>query len=389
MENEDLYKILGAEKTATQDELKKLYRKLSMQYHPDRQAGKSDKEKKEAEEKFKKLNSAYSILGDPEKRKKYDQFGTTDQMDGGFGPGGIDPMEFFRKMRDMHPGFDDFDFNFHNNQTNTHYDPNAPVDGKDVEMQMEISFIESIYGGVREFDIDLNDPCEHCKGTGSENGQLNDCPHCHGTGMFVQKSGFMIMQTTCPHCHGTGKTITEPCKVCHGSKTTKNSHHIILQIPKGIIPGKRIRVKGGGCKGLNNGTQGDLYIKPIIEDHELFKRVNDEITLATTKYVSVITATFGGVVDVQTPWGIASLKIPNHTENNKVFRIPEHGVRIGDIKGDLYVRIIIEPFSKLNSKQKKLLKELEETITDDNLSNCSKFNEISKKYEEDTKELRK
>ena len=126
-----------------------------------------------------------------------------------------------------------------------------------------------------------------------------------------------------------------------------------------------------------------------IEEHELFKRVNDELTLTTTKYVSAITATFGGNVDVQTPWGIASLKIPNHTENNKVFRIPGYGVRVGDTKGDLYVRVVIEPFTKLNSKQKKLLKDLEETLTDDNLSNSSKFNEISKKYEEQTKDLRK
>ena len=118
MENEDLYKILGAERNASQDELKKLYRKLSMQYHPDRQAGKSDSEKKEAEEKFKKINSAYSILGDPEKRRNYDQFGTTDQMNGGFGAGGIDPMEFFRKMHSRFGGFGDFDFDFHNNQAN-------------------------------------------------------------------------------------------------------------------------------------------------------------------------------------------------------------------------------------------------------------------------------
>lgn len=389
MENEDLYKILGAEKNASQEELKKLYRKLSMQYHPDRQAGKSDSEKKDAEEKFKKINSAYSILGDPEKRRNYDQFGTTDQMNGGFGAGGIDPMEFFRKMHSRFGNFDDFDFGFHNNQANSHYNPNAPQDGDDIEMSMEITFIESMYGGVREFDIDIDDPCEHCHGTGSEKGKLDECPHCHGSGMFIKKNGFMILQTTCPHCQGTGRFITEPCTVCHGLKTVKNSHHIMFNIPKGIIPGKRIRIKGGGCNGLNNGNKGDLYIRPIIKEHELFKRVNDELTLATTKYVSVITATFGGDVDVQTPWGIASLKIPNHTENNKVFRIPGYGVRVGDTKGDLYVRVVIEPFTKLNSKQKKLLKDLEETLTDDNLSNSSKINEISKKYEEQTKDLRK
>ena len=220
----DYYEVLGVSKNASNDELKRAFRKLSMLYHPDRQVGKSDTEKKEAEDKFKEITEAYEVLSNKDKRAQYDQFGFNNTN--GFGGQGTDDLaEFFRRHSmfgsDFAGDFSDFGFNPFSGRDNRKVDPNGPKDGQDIKISINIPFEESIYGGIREFDLTLQDPCDHCHGSGSDDGKIENCQYCNGTGMITQRRGMMIMQSTCPHCHGSGSKIKTKCHICHGSGNTE------------------------------------------------------------------------------------------------------------------------------------------------------------------------
>lgn len=379
----DYYEVLGVSKNASDSEIKSAFRKLSMKYHPDRQAGKTDTEKKEAENKFKECAEAYETLSNKDKRAQYDQFGFN--TSNGFGGQGPDDLaEFFRKHSGFGSsfggGFDDFSFNPFGGRSNRNNDPNSPKNGQDVKINIDISFEESIYGGIREFDLTLQDPCDHCHGSGSDDGKTEKCQHCNGSGMITQRRGMMIMQSTCPHCHGSGVEIKTKCHVCHGSGHVDKPHHIKIELPMGIGTGTRLRVVGEGQHGTNGGQDGDVYVDVYVEDSDIFMR--DGINLIIDEVISPITASIGGKHDTITPWGEVTLTIPPETKTGRMFRIKGNGVKTsnGEQCGDLFVRIIVGSLSHLNTEQKKILEHLASSITEDNIQNVKEFNKLKREY---------
>lgn len=382
----DYYEVLGVSKTATQDELKKAYRKLSMQYHPDRQAGKSDTEKKDAEEKFKEVSEAYSILSDKDKRAQYDQFGFEGpNMGGSGGFGGFDPFEMFRRHfggngspfeDDDDCGFNPFSFGGfgrHSNRQEQNFD--APEDGSDLQMSMQLTFKESLFGCVKEIDVPLNTPCQECNGRGIEKGSMpSKCTHCNGTGHIVNtvRNGFMMSQTitSCPHCHGQGMSM-KVCPKCHGSKRIDTKKHLSVKVPMGIGNGQRLRVRGKGECGVKGGKDGDMYINVLVEPNSLFERRGQD--LKTIMPIDAATATLGGKVDVQTPWGKATVNVSPKTTSGTSTRIVGHGIKSSTQTGDLIVEFNVKPFDNLNSNQKKLLEELKKSLSSSNIYGKQKY----------------
>lgn len=364
----DYYKVLGVDKNASEDELKKQYRLLSKKYHPDLQNGKTDAEKKEAEEKFKEINEAYSVLGDPEKRKKYDTFGSADNVPHGFGGGGFDPMGFFRKH--FHSAFGDSGFGFdtdfgHGPQS---YNPDGPKDGRNVNISIEISFEEALYGVNKKFDIQFEETCQSCKGTGAEGGETITCPSCYGTGYVVREFGGMgKLRTMCSMCNSSGRVPKSRCHVCHGKTTTLVNHEINIIIPRGVENGDTLKVAGEGEHGLNGGRNGDLFITLRIGDCKVYKRAG--LHLQTTFYLPSIAIGVIDRIDVNTPWGYKKVEIPKtpETDGTYIVKVPGYGVRRKshgqEVSGDLYVQIVPEAISNLTNEQKKLAKKLYESLT--------------------------
>ena len=383
--SKDYYEILGVSKNATPEEMKKAYRKLSMALHPDRQAGKSDAEKKEAEEKFKDVNAAYACLSDPEKRARYDQFGAEDGP-AGFGGGGIDPMEFFRKMHSMfdRDGDDDdmFDpFGFGHGMHNAHKAPSFddPEDGQHVQIKIKLSFKDAVFGATKKLDVDLTEECNECHGTGVENGTKPEtCPTCVGSGKVVQvnRNGFIIQKiiSDCPDCHGTGYKA-KPCKHCHGARRVKKTQHIEVKIPAGIDAGQRIRLLGKGHCGVCGGHPGNLYLLVDIEQSKLFKRDGND--LYTTYSIDPVLASLGGEVEVASPYKMEKVKVKAGTTSKTVVKLPGKGLKTATGVGDLVVQLNIEPIENLTAEQKKLLADLQKTFTKDNFKEHTAYEKLA------------
>jgi len=374
----DYYSILGVERTASEDDIKKAYRSLSKRYHPDLQQGKSDEEKKASEEKFKEINEAYSVLGDKEKRQQYDTFGSAETR-GGFGPGGIDPMEFFRQAHASHFGsfgdFGDFGFGFGGGMHRNRPDPNAPKDGRDIAFDMEVSFNEAVFGATREFDVTIEEKCSHCHGTGGDDAETITCPECGGTGMATRRfsGGFGsngILQTACPKCGATGQIPKTTCHVCNGNKTEQVKHHIKITIPRGISTNEHLRVPGEGEHGVNGGNNGDLYIIVHVAESELFKRNGDN--LYTDAYIPAVGVGILDKIEVATPYGTKKIRLPKTfgADGKHVAHLAGCGIRRetpnGEVKGDLYITISTEPIANLTDEQKKLCKQLLDSLTESN-----------------------
>lgn len=382
----DYYKILGVEKNATENDIRKAFLKLSKKYHPDMQSGKSDTEKKEAEEKFKEINEANEILSNKEKREYYDNFGTLNQRHG-FGAGGIDPREFFRKYAQA--GFGMGGFNWHDDfdnfgyQNNTPPDPTTPKNGKNIQIQININLEDVLYGSTKDIEISIDDPCPHCFGTGSENGELIKCEKCNGTGMITTIRGNMIMQTTCHSCNGSGFKQKNKCNHCNNGKIT-NIRKLNITIPQGIKEGCILRIKNEGERGLNGGQNGDIRIIVVSNEHELFKR--HDLDLLMNVYISPVTAILGGNIDIQTPWGIAKLTIPKYTSNDTVFRLNKQGIRYKNEIGNLYITCKIDSIKNCTKEQEVLLYNIEKTLTEKNLENTTKQKNIFKKFYKTNKE---
>lgn len=359
----DYYKSLGVERTASADEIKKSYRTLSKRYHPDLQNGKSDEEKKTAEEKFKEINEAYSVLSDPDKKRNYDQTGSADNIPHGFGGGGFDPMSFFRKH--FHSAFGDFDFGFGpgGGMGSRNYNPDAPRRGKDVSIELEISFEEAIYGVNKKFDIQFTELCHSCNGTGADNNETIPCPRCGGTGRITRQfGGSGTLQTICSHCEATGRIPKNVCHVCHGTKTETVKHNINIIIPPGVDNGDTLKVGGEGEHGINGGQNGDLYISMRVTGNSIYKRAGNH--LQTIFYVPSTSIGITDKINVHTPWGYVKVDIPKKCEadGTLLVKIPGYGIRKKNVSGDLYVQVIPEPIANLTNEQKKLLKKLNETI---------------------------
>jgi molecular chaperone DnaJ len=368
----DYYEVLGVSKSATPDELKKAYRKLAMQYHPDR-----NPDNKESADKFKETCEAYEVLSDADKRQRYDQYGH-EGVKSAFGPGGFDFGRDFTHSGDFQDVFENLfgggfgDLFGGGGGRRKSRNPNAAQRGDDLRFDLEIDFEEALFGSEREVDLTVNDACEVCKGTGASAGASREpCRQCGGHGFVVVGGGFIQMRQTCPVCNGEGSIIRNPCRKCSGTGRVKTPRHISLRIPKGVETGSRLRLTGKGESGLRGGPAGDLYVVMHVREHAVFQRQDDDLVCIV--HVSPVTAALGGDIDIPTPDGHARIKLPAGTPNGKVFRLRDKGMpSLNGGCGDLHVQVQFEVPSHLSSKQRKLLEDFAASATADNFPDAAK-----------------
>jgi molecular chaperone DnaJ len=357
MAKRDYYEILGVPKNATEDDIKKAYRKLAMKYHPDRNQG-GDAAK--AEEKFKDAKEAYEILSDANKRAAYDQYGHAgvDPSMGGFRPGG--GAEGFGGFAEA---FGDIFGDIFGAGGPGRRGAQQAYRGGDLSYAMEITLEEAAHGKETQIRIPSWEECSTCHGSGAKPGtSAKTCSTCGGSGAVHLRQGFFSIQQTCPHCHGSGKVISDPCADCHGQGKVKRQKTLEVKIPAGINEGMRIRSGGNGEPGTNGGPPGDLYIEIRIRQHDIFERDGDD--LHCTVPVGVTTAALGGSIEVPTLGGKAQIELPEGTQHGKTFRLRGKGIKgvRSSYPGDLYCHVAIETPVKLTEHQRKLLKELDESF---------------------------
>lgn len=367
MSKRDYYEVLGVSKTATQDELKKAYRKLARKYHPD-----LNKDNPEAAEKFKECNEAYSVLSDEQKRAQYDQFGPeafeNGGMGGGPGAGGFGGFGGFggSGMEDI------FDMFFGGQGRGGRSNNAGPQRGADLRYDMEITFEEAAFGVEKEISLKRAERCEHCHGEGAEPGsKVEPCPECHGSGYvrFTQNTMFgqMVNERPCSRCHGEGKIISNPCKECGGSGTVKKTKKLKVKIPAGVDNGSRLRVGGEGEAGLKGGPSGDLYVYLYVKPHKFFER--DGTTVLCEVPINIVQATLGAEIKVPTLDGQVTMKVPEGTQPGKVMRLKGKGIPSlrGGGRGDQLVRMKVVVPTKLTDKQKDALQKFAD-ISKDNIN---------------------
>ena len=348
----DFYEVLGVAKGASDDELKKAYRKLAMKYHPDR-----NPDSKTAEAQFKEAKEAYETLSDPNKRAAYDQYGhagVDPSMGGGFG-GGFGGGGFADAFGDI---FGDIF-----GQARRGAGGRQVYRGNDLSYAMEITLEEAAKGKDAEIRIPSWDECDPCHGTGAKPGtSAKTCTTCNGSGQVQMRQGFFSVQQTCPHCRGSGKIIPDPCNTCHGQGKVKKQKTLEVKIPAGIDDGMRIRSTGNGEPGTNGGPPGDLFIEIRLKKHDIFERDGDDLHCSVP--ISFTTAALGGEIRVPTLTGEAAIDIPEGTQNDKQFRLRGKGMKglRSSFPGDLYCHISIETPVKLTEHQRKLLKELDDSL---------------------------
>ena len=354
MAKRDYYEILGVAKTASEDEIKKAYRKLAMKYHPDRNQGDAAKG---AEEKFKEGKEAYEMLSDGNKRAAYDQHGFA----------GVDPnmrsgagAEGFGGFAEA---FGDIFGDVFGGRRQGGGGGRQVYRGNDLSYAMEISLEDAANGKATEIRIPSWDNCGTCGGNGAKPGTKPiTCTTCAGHGQVQMRQGFFSVQQACPQCKGTGKLIPEPCVSCHGVGKIKNNKTLEVKIPAGIDDSMRIRSAGNGEPGTNGGPAGDLFIEIRLKKHAIFEREGDDLHCQMP--VSFTTAALGGEIDVPTLGGKASIDIPDGTQHGKTFRLRGKGIKgvRSSYPGDLYCHIAIETPVKLTEHQRKLLKEFDESL---------------------------
>jgi molecular chaperone DnaJ len=393
-QKKDYYEVLGITKTASPEEIKKAYRKLAIQHHPDKNPG-----DKAAEEKFKEVSEAYEVLSDETKRQQYDQFGHAAFGPGrgpgpgaggfsGFGGGGIDLEEALRTFMGAAGGGGSIFDNFFGGGGRSQ-NPNAPQEGADLRFDLEIDFEEAVLGSSREIRINVNDACPHCNGSGAEPGSgRKTCPDCRGSGQVVSGSGFIQFRQTCPSCRGAGQVIEKPCGECRGQGLVRNKRTIDVKIPAGVETGSRLRIPGKGEGGLRGGPTGDLYIVLHVREHELFKR--NDLDILCEIPVPFHIALLGGEIHAPTIHGSATLKIPAGTENGKVFRLREKGIvspRYGT--GDQHLIVQIEIPQDLGSKERKKFEEAAKMLSEKHFPLSRKIHKLAEKFYERKRILEK
>jgi len=357
MAKRDFYEVLGVPKNAGEDEIKKAYRKLAMKYHPDRNQGEAGKE---AEAKFKEVKEAYEMLSDAEKRAAYDQYGhagVDPNMRGG--PGGQQGFGGFADAFGVIFG----DIFGQGRRPGGGGGGRQVYRGNDLSYGMDITLEEAALGKDAQIRIPSWDECDTCHGTGAKPGtSAKTCGTCQGSGTVQMRQGFFSVQQTCPHCRGTGKIIPDPCGTCHGQGKVKHQKTLEVKIPAGIDSGMRIRSTGNGEPGTNGGPPGDLYIEIRIKQHEIFERDGDDLHCAVP--VSFTTAALGGEIQVPTLQGEAAIDLPEGTQTGKQFRLRGKGIKgvRSSYPGDLYCHVTVETPVKLTEHQRKLLRELDESL---------------------------
>ena len=355
-----LYDTLGVKKGASADEIKKAYRKLAAQYHPDKNPGDAA-----AEEKFKEVQNAYDTLSDAEKRKQYDSFGTTngrpgfDPRDFNFGGGGNFTVNDLGDLGDLFGGLF--------NRGGTRARRSQPERGADIEVPVSLSFEDSLKGLETKIPVEVTTACRECGGTGAEPGTTPViCPECHGRGVVSESQGLFALSQPCPRCRGNGTVIEQPCKKCKGTGRERRTKRYTVKIPAGVKNGTRIRLKGKGELGEGGGPAGDLYVVTQVEPSKKFhRRGNDLVIDVPVKYTE---AALGATVEVPTPYGgRVSLKVPAGTQDGRQLRIRGQGAPklSGGGKGDLIARLGVAVPKKLSKKERDALEELEKLSHDD------------------------
>jgi molecular chaperone DnaJ len=352
MAKRDYYQVLGVERSASEEEIKRAYRKLAVKYHPDKNPG-----DKTAEERFKELSEAYEALSDAQKRAAYDQYGHAafdprsragaQSRGGGF----HDPFDIFREVFGGGSIFEDL---FGTDRS----DPTSPQRGADLRYDLEISFEEAALGCEKEISVAKLDACDHCRGSGAEPGSsTKSCTTCGGRGQVVSSRGIFSIAQTCPRCEGSGRVVEKPCRNCRGTGRREAVSKITLRIPPGVETGSRLRSAGNGEGGLRGGPPGNLYVILHVKPHEIFERDRDDLVCDVP--IRFDQAALGAEIEVPTLTGNAFIKIPPGTQSGTVFRLKGRGVRNvqGHGTGDLHVRVNVEVPSRLNHAQRAKLEE--------------------------------
>jgi len=360
MAKRDYYEVLGVAKNASEEDIKKAYRKLAMKYHPDRNQG---DDAKKAEEKFKEAKEAYEMLTDAQKRAAYDQYGhagVDPNMAGGGFRGGPGPEGFGGFAEAFGDIFGDI---FGGAGGARRGGGQQVYRGADLSYSMEITLEEAARGKDSQIRIPSWEACETCHGSGAKPGtSAKTCSTCGGSGTVHLRQGFFSIQQTCPHCHGSGRVIPDPCVTCNGAGKVKKQKTLEVKIPAGINEGMRIRSVGNGEPGANGGPAGDLYIEIRIKQHEIFERDGDD--LHCTVPVPLTLAALGGGITVPTLAGKAEIDLPEGTQHGKTFRLRGKGIKgiRSSYPGDLYCHVTVETPVRLTEHQRKLLKELDESL---------------------------
>ena len=364
---QDYYSILGVERSASADEIKKAYRKLAIKYHPDKNQG-----NKEAEEKFKEVSQAYEVLSDADKRRQYDQLGhdAYTSRGGAGGAGGFN----YQNAQDIFSQF----FGGGGGGAGSFFEDlfgggggsrrqSGPPRGDDLRYDVNIDFVDAMYGVEKTIKFPRYKNCDTCAGSGCEPGSSKKtCPRCGGSGSYTVSQGFFSVRQTCNHCGGLGQVIEKPCKKCNGQGRVKFEDSVSVKIPPGVDTGNKVRVSGRGNAGPRGGETGDLYVYISVKDSPVFEREGSD--LACEVPISLLTAIKGGVVDVPTISGKTKVKVAPGVQSGAILRIRGKGAPSlrGGSRGDLHVRLVVETPVKLSSKQLEILEKFEKSLSENN-----------------------
>ena len=369
-EKRDYYEVLGIQKGASEDEIKRAYKKLARKYHPDMNPG-----DKEAEEKFKEVNEANEVLSDPEKKARYDQFGfagVDPNYGAGAGGGAYGGGFDFGDLGDIFGSF--FGGGFGGQRRN----PNAPQRGESIRASVSISFTEAAFGCEKSVTIERSEQCPTCKGSGCAPGTTPEiCPDCHGSGTVQTRRqtpmGVFASNGPCRKCGGTGRLIHQPCSDCRGSGAVRKRRTIKVNIPAGIDHGQTISLRGQGGAGKNGGPAGDLLITVMVQPHEIFRR--DGVDVFCEGPITFTQAVLGAELEIPTIDGKVKYSIPEGTQTGTVFRLKGKGVPVlnGRGRGDQYVTVVIETPRSLNKEQKEALRRFSETLGENNYEKRKSF----------------
>jgi molecular chaperone DnaJ len=370
----DYYEVLGVGRHASEEEVKRAYRKLAVKFHPDK-----NPDDPHAEEKFKELGEAYDVLMDSDKRAAYDRFGHAAFASGGAGFGGFhDPFDIFREVFGG-GGFGGGIFETFFGGAGTHSEDRQR--GSDLRYDMQIGLEEAAFGVEKEIEIEKLDTCDKCHGSGAEpDSRTINCPTCGGRGQVISSRGFFHVSQTCPRCRGAGEIIEKPCPKCRGEGRVEKLSRVKLKIPAGIREGSRLRSSHNGEAGIRGAPPGDLYVVIHIREHKIFQREGDNLYCEVPIPFSI--AALGGEVRIPTLEGKANLKVPAGTQSGQMFKLRGKGIANvnGRDRGDLLARLIVEVPSRLNAEQRSKLEEFAALCGEENTPLRKNFFERAKEF---------